>query len=72
MARQLEKSNYDEVYLENERMTKELYNMEILLDENQTLKEDVERLRQMSYDDRVKEVGLENQQLRRRNGELLI
>lgn len=72
MTRQLEKSNYDEVYLENERMTKELYNMEILLDENQTLKEDVERLRQMSYDDRVKEVGLENQQLRRRNGELLI
>ena len=41
-------------------MTKELYNMEILLDENKTLKEDVERLRQMSYDDRVKEVGLEN------------
>jgi hypothetical protein len=34
MARQLEKSHYDEVYLENERMTKELYNMEILLDEN--------------------------------------
>ena len=34
MARQLEKSYYDEVYLENERMTKELYNMEILLDEN--------------------------------------
>lgn len=72
MARQLEKSNYDEVYQENDRMTKELYNMEILLDENKTLKEDVERLRQMSYDDRVKEVGLENQQLRRRNGELLI
>jgi hypothetical protein len=41
-------------------MTRELYNMEILLDENKTLKEDVERLRQMSYDDRVKEVGLEN------------
>ena len=72
MARQMEKSNYDEVYQENDRMTKDLYNMEILLDENKTLKEDVERLRQMSYDDRVKEVGLENQQLRRRNGELLI
>jgi len=41
-------------------MTKELYNMEILVDENKILKEDVERFRQMSYDDRVKEVGLEN------------
>lgn len=72
MAQQLEKSHYDEVYQENERMTKELFNMELLLDENLILKQDLERFRLMSYDDKVKEVGLENKQLRRRNGELLV
>ena len=46
--------------------------MQILLDENQELREELERLRQMSYNDRVKESGAENQVLRRRNGELLI
>jgi len=41
-------------------MTKELFNMELLLDENLILKQDLERFRLMSYDDKVKEVGLEN------------
>ena len=34
--------------------------MQILLDENQELREELERLRQMSYNDRVKESGAEN------------
>lgn len=45
--------------------------MNVLLDENTMLKEDLDRMRLMSYDDRVKEVGDENARLRRRNGELL-
>lgn len=45
--------------------------MQVLLDENNDLKDDLERMRKMSYDDRVKEVGEENARLRRRNGELL-
>ena len=53
-------------------MKKELKSMQILLDENSELREELERLRQMSYNDRVKESGAENQVLRRRNGELLI
>lgn len=46
--------------------------MDILLVENQELKEDLDRMRRMPYDDRVKEVGQENAHLRQRNGELLI
>jgi hypothetical protein len=53
-------------------MKKELKNMDILLMENTELKEDLERMRKMPYDDRVKEVGKENAYLRHRNGELLV
>jgi hypothetical protein len=60
------------VYKENELLRKEVKSMYILLDENNDLREELERLRQMSYNDRVKESGEENQKLRRRNGELLI
>lgn len=68
----MEAKNYEEVYKENELLKKEVKSMYILLDENNDLREELERLRQMSYDDRVKESGEENQKLRRRNGELLI
>ena len=60
------------MYKENELLRKEVKSMYILLDENNDLREELERLRQMSYNDRVKESGEENQKLRRRNGELLI
>jgi cell shape-determining protein MreC len=53
-------------------MKKELKNMQVLLDENQDLREELERIRSMSYDERVSKIGEENQKLRRRNGELLI
>lgn len=72
LRKQLEAKNYEEVYKENELLKKEVKSMYILLDENNDLREELERLRQMSYDDRVKESGEENQKLRRRNGELLI
>jgi cell shape-determining protein MreC len=68
----LEAKNYEEVYKENEMLKKEVKSMYILLEENNDLREELERLRQMSYNDRVKESGEENQKLRRRNGELLI
>ena len=71
LQRLLTAKNYDQVYKENDMMRKELKSMQVLLDENTTLKEDVDRLRTMSYDDRVAEVGAENARLRRRNGELL-
>ncbi len=46
--------------------------MQILQDENEDLREEVARLKAMSYEERVKEIGEENHRLRRRNGELLI
>ena len=72
LQKQLNSKNYTEVYRENEMMKMELKSMLILNEENADLKEDLERLQKMSYDDRVKEVGLENLKLSRRNGELLI
>lgn len=68
----MEAKNFEEVYKENEMLKKEVKSMYILLEENNDLREELERLRQMSYNDRVKESGEENQKLRRRNGELLI
>jgi hypothetical protein len=53
-------------------MKRELKSMGILLEENKDLKEDLDRMQKMSYDDRVKEVGEENARLRKRNGQLLI
>jgi hypothetical protein len=49
-------------------MKRELKSMAIMVEENKDLKEDLERLQKMSYDDRVKEVGEENAKLRKRNG----
>ena len=53
-------------------MKRELKSMQILQDENEDLRDEVARLKSMSYEDRVKEIGVENQRLRKRNGELLI
>lgn len=53
-------------------MKRELKSMQILQDENDDLREEVARLKAMSYEERVKEIGEENHRLRRRNGELLI
>lgn len=41
-------------------------------EENKDLREDLERLKSMTYEDRMKEAMEENKRLRRRNGELII
>ena len=41
-------------------MKKELLSMHILLDENDDLRSEVARLQAMSYEDRVKLIGVEN------------
>lgn len=50
----------DAVYKDNDILKKELKNMEILLDENDDLREEVDRLKSMSFDSRYKIVGDEN------------
>lgn len=72
LTSQLNAKNYKEVYAENELMKRELKSMHILMDENNDLKQDLERLRKMPYDERVAKVGEENARLRHRNGELLV
>ena len=50
----------------------EIKNMYAIQEENKDLKEDLERLKSMTYEDRMKEAMEENKRLRRRNGELII
>ncbi len=46
--------------------------MYVIQEENKDLKEDLERLKNLTYEDRMKDVLEENKRLRRRNGELII
>ena len=50
----------------------QLKNMVILQDENKDLREDLDRLKKLSYDEKIKEMQEENKNLRKRNGFLLI
>lgn len=50
----------------------ELKNMYAIQEENKDLREDLERQKSLTYEDRMKEVMEENHRLRRRNGELII
>ena len=50
----------------------ELKNMYAIQEENRDLKEDLERMKSLTYEDRMKEAMEENKRLRRRNGELII
>jgi hypothetical protein len=68
----LHQKKYDKVYQNNEILKLELKNMYALQEENNDLKKDLERLRSLTYEDRMKEAIDENKQLRRRNGELII
>ena len=58
--KQMRQENVDQVYKDNDILKKELKNMEILLDENDDLREEVDRLKSMSFDSRYKIVGDEN------------
>ena len=53
-------------------MSLELKNMYIIMEENKDLKEDLNRLKSISYDEKIKEMTKENQEIRKRNGYLLI
>jgi flagellar motility protein MotE (MotC chaperone) len=46
--------------------------MYILEEENKDLREDYERLKTLTYEDKMKRVMEENETLRKRNGHLLI
>jgi hypothetical protein len=50
----------------------EVKNMYTLQEENADLREDLNRTKAISYDTKIKEMTEENQNLRRRNGQLLI
>ena len=69
---QLTKSHQDKIYSENEMLKLQLKSMDAMVDENYDLKEELERLRGMTDDDRMKEIAEENKALKTRTGELLI
>lgn len=53
-------------------MKQELRSMHIMVEENTEMRQEIERLKKMSYEERVRVIGEENARLKRRNGELLI
>ena len=72
LRKKLEKKNYDQTYKDNKMMEMELKSMYIVMEENKDLKEDLNRLKNISYDQKIKEMHQENQDLKKRNGYLLI
>jgi hypothetical protein len=68
----VEKKHFDQVYRDNDRLTAELKNMYMIQEENKDLREDLERLKSLTYEDRMKEMHEDNFQIRKRNGQLLI
>jgi hypothetical protein len=72
LQKKLDQKYFDEVYKENERMKIELRQMEILLDENNDLREQVSRLKSLDSDSLSKQISEDNKLLKRRNGELII
>ena len=72
LKKKLEKKKYDQVYKDNQLLQLELKNMYILEQENKDLKEDYDRLKALSYDEKIKQMAQENAALRKRNGMLLI
>jgi len=72
LSQKLNKKRYDEVYRDNEILKLEIKNMYAIQDENKDLREDLERLNSLTYEDRMRDTIEENKRLRRRNGELII
>ena len=56
----LTKKKYDEVYEENDMLQLQLQSMFAMADENMMLKADLERLKALSWDDRIKSIAEEN------------
>ena len=72
LRKKLEKKNYDQTYKDNKMMEMELKSMYIIMEENKDLKEDLNRVNNISYDQKIKDMNQENQELKKRNGYLLI
>ena len=72
LKEQLELKNYDQTYRENKLLKLELNNMYILEEENKDLKDELERLKGLTYEDKVKDTIAENSVLRERNGFLQV
>ena len=68
----MDAKNYTKTYKDNQMMSLELKNMYIIMEENKDLKEDLNRLKSISYDVKIKEMTQENADIRKRNGYLLI
>jgi hypothetical protein len=68
----MRQDSIDQIYKENDLLKKELQSMQVLLNENAELRSELVRVQKMSYDDRVREIGEENERLRKRNGKLLV
>ena len=50
----------------------QLKSLNAMVEENRDLKEELQKVRDMPYDLRVKEVSRDNERLRKRTGELLV
>ena len=57
LRKKLEKKNYDQTYKDNKMMEMELKSMYIVMEENKDLKEDLNRLKNISYDQKIKEMN---------------
>jgi hypothetical protein len=64
----MHKNHYDKVYKENQMLQLELKNMYILQEENKDLREDLENLKSLTYEARMKNMAQENEDLKKRNG----
>lgn len=68
---QLKERNYDSTYRENKMLKAELQNMFILEDENKDLKEELQRYKSITHDERMKSFKEENESMKVRIGQLL-
>lgn len=57
----MHEKNYADTYKENEMMKMELKNMYMLVEENKELKEELDHQKNLTYEDRMKEMAKENE-----------
>jgi len=57
LRKKLEKKNYDQTYKDNKMMEMELKSMYIIMEENKDLKEDLNRVNNISYDQKIKDMN---------------
>jgi hypothetical protein len=60
LKNKLVQKNYDQTYRQNKMMEMELKSMYIIMEENKDLKEDLARLKNISYDQKIKDINEEN------------